>query len=76
MQTLGESIAVIDRAAASIERCSSKGVTGLGEQINRGRGITDFRRGELAGKNLMVFVDRKMRVCARSGLRYPTQCEF
>jgi hypothetical protein len=32
----------------------------LGEQICHGRGITDFRRGELAGKNLMVFVDRKM----------------
>ena len=32
----------------------------MGEQICHGRGITDFRRGELAGKNLMVFVDRKM----------------
>ena len=32
----------------------------LGEQFRHGRGITDVRRGELAGKNLMVFVDRKM----------------
>ena len=32
----------------------------MGEQIRHDRGIADFRRGELAGKNLMVFVDRKM----------------
>lgn len=32
----------------------------LGEQFRHGRGITDVRRDELASKNLMLFVDRKM----------------
>ena len=32
----------------------------LGEQIRHGRGITDFWRGEFAGNDLMMFVDRKM----------------
>jgi hypothetical protein len=32
----------------------------LREQIRHSRGITHFRRGELAGDNLMMFVDRKM----------------
>ena len=41
----------------------------LGEQIRHGRGITDFRRGELAGKNLMVFVDRKMEFAPGSASR-------
>jgi len=32
----------------------------LREQIRHGRGIADLRRSELAGKNLLMFVDRKM----------------
>ena len=32
----------------------------LGKQIRHGRGIAYFRRGEFAGENLMMFVDRKM----------------
>jgi hypothetical protein len=32
----------------------------LREQIRHHRGITRFRRGELAGDNLVMFVDRKM----------------
>jgi hypothetical protein len=37
------------------------------KQIRHNRGTADIRRGVLAGTSLMVFLDRKMRVFARSG---------
>src|ERR1700692_3322328 len=41
----------------------------LGEQIRHSRRIADLRRGQLAGENLMVFVDRKMEFAPGPGSR-------